>query len=76
MTKITFQHKPRNLLRNLTFKVQIVIRCVNIQEGKLTRHTEHRLLKNLYTTSQTTIIETGNQIEQKEEIHKISKRSK
>jgi hypothetical protein len=30
---------------------------VNIQEGKLTRHMEHRLLKNLKNTSTTSITE-------------------
>jgi hypothetical protein len=57
---VTFQHMLRNQTRNLTLKVRIAISCLNIQERKLTRYLELRILKASYNTTQTTIIETLN----------------
>jgi len=73
---VTFQHMLRNKTRNLTFKVQITIGCLNIQERKLLVYQAQKkniyILKSSYTTTQTTITEILTLMQQKEEIYKIS----
>jgi hypothetical protein len=60
MSLVTFQLKYRNWTRNLTFKFQIAISCLTIQERKFMRYLEPRILKTSYNTTQSTMIETLN----------------